>query len=114
MNRLKELFARLFSRVCGNRKRRRPEVKPRASWILFKAVRIKTASGIVLPDDSKLDQDLLKNIVRGVGAGVFGVKPGDEIIILPHARLKLNFPERDIEPDLFLVKEQEICAVIKE
>lgn len=107
---LSRIFRHLISREQDGWELR---VKPRADWILFKAVVIERKSGIVASEGARLDQDLVKNIVRDVGPGVFGVSAGDEIILLPHARLKVNLPGRGAEPDLFLVKEVEVCAIIK-
>lgn len=114
MNRPMLLFRRLFAGRQGKRPRHSLTVKPRAGWVLFKALVIDRKSGIVVPEGTRLDQDLVKNIVFDVGPCVFNVRPGDEIIILPHARLKINMPGRDVEPDLFLVKEQEICGIIRQ
>jgi len=112
VNKLVLLLRRLFAGRQRGLPRHSLTVKPRADWVLFKALVINRKSGIVVPEGTRLDQDLVKNIVFDVGPRVFNVRPGDEIIILPHARLKISMPGRDVEPDLFLVKEQEICAVI--
>jgi len=89
-------------------------IKPLADWIVFKAILIKASSGIVLPDQSKLDSSLVKNIVRAVGPKVKTIRPGDEIIVLPQQRLKLNYPEREVEADLFMTREKEVCGKIVE
>ena len=86
---------------------------PKADWITFTQNITKNNAGIVLPDSAK-DLDLCKNIVENVGEKVTRVKPGDEIIILTKTASRLNFPERDVKKDLFIVKEENIIAVIEE
>jgi co-chaperonin GroES (HSP10) len=86
---------------------------PKADWLTFTQNITKNDSGIVLPDSAK-DLDLCKNIVEHVGDKVTRVKPGDEIIILQKTASKMHFPERDIKKDLFIVKEENVIAVIEE
>lgn len=88
-------------------------IEPVADWVVFKQNITKNDAGIILPDSAK-DIDLCKNVVKSIGRGVTRVKVGDEIIILHKTASKLHFPERKVEDDLFIVKEESIIAVIKE
>jgi hypothetical protein len=58
-----------------------------------------------------MKSNLVKNIVKAVGPKVKTVKKGNEIVILPGARLKLDYPERDFEPDLYMTRLANVCAV---
>jgi co-chaperonin GroES (HSP10) len=85
------------------------KIRPKSDWVLFEAVTIVPASGIVLSDGAKTNTALAKSIVRAVGPKVKGVRKGDEIIILPHAKLMLN-TALDYPENHFLTREEEICA----
>jgi co-chaperonin GroES (HSP10) len=88
-------------------------IVPVADWVVFRQIIEKNEAGIILPESAK-DSDLCKNVVVAIGELVERVSPGEEIIILSKVASKLHFPERDIEKDLFIVKEENIIAVIKE
>jgi hypothetical protein len=90
------------------------KVKPLGDYIVYKANVVKLSSGIIVAGSVPTSSSLLKNIVKEVGPDVKGkIKRGDEIIITSRQRLKLDYPARDIEPDLFMVKEEEVCAVFE-
>jgi len=88
-------------------------IVPVADWVLFRQIITKNEAGIILPEIAK-DSDLCKNVVVSIGEDVDRVNEGDEIIIMSKVAHKLHFPERDIEKDLFIVKQENIIAVIKE
>lgn len=92
------------------------KVKPLGDYIVYKANAVKLPSGIIVPGVAEtVNSSLLKNIVKAVGPGVKGhIKPGDEIIVISRQRLKLAYPDRKLESDLFIVKEEEVCAIFKE
>lgn len=89
-------------------------VKPVGKWITFVQIVRNSASGIILPDQSEMQVGMIKQIVREVGDEVTKVVPGDEIMIIPNANaaIKLEFPERNLEKDLFLTKEEFLMARI--
>ena len=84
-----------------------------ADYVIFKQEITKNDAGILLPDSAK-DLDLCRNIVVSVGEDVNRVKVGDEIILLQKTASKLHFPERKVEENLLIVKEENIIALMKE
>jgi len=86
------------------------EVKPLADWVLAK-VTDKKVSGLVLPDSANADSGYKEVRVIDKGDKVTRVQPGDLIKHLPQYAVALSFP--DIEPDLILIKEEGIVAVLK-
>jgi co-chaperonin GroES (HSP10) len=88
-------------------------IVPVADWVLFRQIIEENESGILLPEIAR-DGNLCKNVVVSIGEDVDRVNPGDEIIIMAKVASKLHFPERNIEKDLFIVKQENIIAVIKE
>lgn len=87
---------------------------PLDDYILFKREQIKTKSGIILPEKSDFAMEMTKNIVLDVGGKVKKVKPGDEIVMLSKTAMRIDFPERSIGKDQFLIKEENIIAKIVE
>jgi co-chaperonin GroES (HSP10) len=64
---------------------------------------------IMLPEGARGNND--SNIVVSVGEKVKSVKVGEQVLVLPKSGLGLDFP--GIQPDLCLVQEEAILAVIE-